>query len=98
MAKPTYEQLVAENRRLRHENQRLTRGVAEQEAQVDRLTAQVQHALRAAKRQTAPFSKGPPKVCPKPPGRKPGKDYGTPPTGPCRATRDRDQWPVASSQ
>ena len=72
MAKPTYEELAAENERLR-------RRVAELEALVDRLTGQVQQALRATKRQAAPFSKGPPKERPKPPGRKPGKDYGTPP-------------------
>src|SRR3990172_2640700 len=32
---------------------------------------------RDAKRQAAPFSKGPPKETPKKPGRKPGEDYGT---------------------
>jgi len=86
MAQPTYEQLAAENRRLRLENQRLARRVAELEAllgaqrtQIQRLTAQVQEALRATKRQAAPFSKGPPKDPPKTPGRKSGPDYGTPP-------------------
>jgi len=79
MAEPTYEQLAAENRRLRLENQRLTRRVAELEDLVRRLTAQVQEALRATKRQAAPFSKGPPKDPPATPGRKPGADYGTPP-------------------
>ena len=72
MAKPTYEELAAENKRLR-------RRVAELEALVDRLTGQMEQALRATKRQAAPFSKGPPKDRPKAPGRKPGKDYGTPP-------------------
>jgi transposase len=86
MAKPTYEQLVAENGRLRLENRRLAQRVAELEAlvasqqtHIERLTAQVQEALRATKRQAAPFSKGPPKDRPKTPGRKPGPDYGTPP-------------------
>jgi transposase len=79
MAEPSYEQLAAENRWLRAEHQRLTARVAELEAQVQRLTAQVQEALRATKRQAAPFSKGPPKDPPKTPGRKPGADYGTPP-------------------
>jgi transposase len=34
-------------------------------------------SVRATKRQAAPFSKGAPKTNPKPPGRKPGTDYGT---------------------
>ena len=34
-------------------------------------------AARAAKRQAAPFSKGPPKSNPKPPGRKSGDQYGS---------------------
>jgi transposase len=58
--------------------------IARLEAQVASLNDRVQHltdqfaaAARAAKRQAAPFSKGPPKANPKPPGRKPGNDYGT---------------------
>ncbi len=69
MAQPTYQQLLAEN-------QRLTRQVEELQAQVRQLTAQLQDALRASKRQAAPFSKGPPKDNPKKPGRKGGDDYG----------------------
>lgn len=38
-----------------------------------RLVEELQHSV---KRQTAPFSKGPPKADPKTPGRKPGADYG----------------------
>src|ERR1700689_1311175 len=34
---------------------------------------------RGNKRQASPFSKGPPKLNPKPPGRKAGDGYGTPP-------------------
>jgi len=63
MAQPTYQQL----------QQR----VAELEAQVRQLTAQLQEVLRASKRQAAPFSKGPPKDPPATPGRKAGPDYGT---------------------
>ena len=63
MAQPTYEQL----------QQR----VADLEAQVRQLTAQLQEVLRASKRQAAPFSKGPPKDPPATPGRKAGPDYGT---------------------
>lgn len=69
MAQPSYDQLLADN-------QRLTRQVEELQAQVRRLTAKLQEALRAGKRQAAPFSKGPPKDHPKKPGRKGGDDYG----------------------
>jgi transposase len=62
MAQPTYEQLQ--------------RQVADLEAQVRQLTAQLQEVLRANKRQAAPFSKGPPKDPPAPPGRKAGENYG----------------------
>ena len=41
------------------------------------LEAKLLESSRAGKRQAAPFSKGPPKVDPKTPGRKAGKDYGT---------------------
>jgi transposase len=54
----------------------LERRVAELEAQVARLTSQLEEAVRAGKRQAAPFSKGPPKPVPKKPGRKAGEDYG----------------------
>src|SRR3954466_15120864 len=37
----------------------------------------IEELRRAGKRQAGPFSKGPPKRKPKPPGRKPGEDYGT---------------------
>jgi transposase len=55
----------------------LERRVAALTAQVERLTAQLEEAHRAGKRQAAPFSKGEPKLQPKKPGRKAGKDYGT---------------------
>ncbi len=69
MARPSYEQLLAENQHLRQR-------VAELEGQLRQLTAQLQEALRATKRQAAPFSKGPPKANPNPPGRKAGVQYG----------------------
>lgn len=69
MARPTYEQLLDENRQLRAQ-------VAQLQTQVQRLSAQLQEALRAGKRQAAPFAKGPPKDKPKRPGRKPGAGYG----------------------
>lgn len=63
--------------RLRAENDRLRRRVAELEDRIADLEKKLDKALRGQKRQTAPFSKGPPKENPKPRGRKPGEDYGT---------------------
>jgi len=84
MPQPPYQQLSDENRQLRAENAQLKVRVGQLEAQVEQLTvqvrqltAQLQEALRAGKRQAAPFSKGPPKDDPKPPGRKAGPHYGT---------------------
>jgi len=53
------------------------RRIADVEARVAELERKLQEALRAGKRQSAPFSKGPPKSDPKPPGRKAGEGYGT---------------------
>ena len=69
MARPTYRELLNENRQLRSQ-------LAQLQGQVRQLTAQLHEALRAGKRQAAPFSKGPPKNKPKRPGRKPGAHYG----------------------
>ena len=69
MARPSYEELLAEN-------QRLQQRVADLEGQLRQLTVQLQEALRATKRQAAPFSKGPPKANPNSPGRKAGAQYG----------------------
>jgi len=41
-----------------------------------RILALLEEARRAGKRQAGPFSKGPPKSAPKPPGRKPGEAHG----------------------
>ena len=46
-------------------------------AQVADLTRKLSDALRAGKRQAAPFRKGPPKAQPKTPGRKAGEQHGT---------------------
>lgn len=51
--------------------------IAELQAQVAELTRKLEHALRAGKRQAAPFRKAPPKPDPKKPGRKSGLDHGT---------------------
>jgi transposase len=50
----------------------LQRALAENE----RLCKELEEALRSLKRQAAPFSRGDPKANPKPPGRKPGAQYG----------------------
>jgi transposase len=55
----------------------LQRRVHDLQAQNERLRRQLDAALRAGKRQAAPFAKGPPTGQPKKPGRKPGRDYGT---------------------
>jgi len=63
---------------LRRENDELRARVGQLERMVAELSRRLEESLRASKRQAAPFSKGPPKSDPKPPGRKPGPDYGTP--------------------
>lgn len=68
--------LQAENRRLRTENRLLHRQVAQAESRVVEPEAALDVAERQAKRQAAPFSKGPPRDHPRKPGRKPGKSYG----------------------
>ncbi|MGH3185075.1 MAG: IS66 family transposase, partial [Streptosporangiaceae bacterium] len=50
--------------------------IAQLEAQVADLTRRLEDALRAGKRQAAPFRKGPPKDQPKTPGRKSGDAHG----------------------
>src|SRR6187549_3357640 len=59
-----------------HENQQLRRRVADLEAQLQDLARRLEEALRAGKRQAAPFRKGPPKPNPKTPGRKSGAAHG----------------------
>jgi transposase len=55
---------------------RLQARVDELERRVAQLEALLEQALRAGKRQAAPFSKRAPKKVPKKPGRKPGDGYG----------------------
>ena len=57
--------------RLERENQELR-------AEVERLRRALEEALRAARRQAAPFSRRQPKANPQKPGRKAGPDYGRP--------------------
>jgi transposase len=63
------QQLRAQVEQLRRENEHLRRELEEARASLDQ-------AQRQAKRQAAPFSKGPPKSRPKKPGRKSGKAHG----------------------
>ena len=53
--------------------------IAQLEARIAELEEIIRRLQRGGKRQAAPFSKGPPKLDPKKPGRKSGDDYGTPP-------------------
>ena len=53
------------------------RRIAELEARIQKLEQQLASLSASAKRQAAPFSKGPPKADPKPPGRKSGPGYGS---------------------
>ena len=52
------------------------RTIAEQNARIEKLLGIIDALQRGHKRQAAPFSKGPPKPDPRPPGRKPGDAYG----------------------
>jgi transposase len=61
---------------LEKENASLERRLDRALAEIERLRKELEEALRSLKRQAAPFSKGDPKRNPKPPGRKPGAQYG----------------------
>jgi transposase len=76
MAKPTYDELLEENRQLRERCAEQERRIRQLERDVERLTELLEEARRAAKRQAAPFSKGEPKTDPKKPGRKSGLQHG----------------------
>src|SRR5262245_5157829 len=65
MAEPTCPNCIA-----------LERRVAELEARVAKLLAQLEALQRTTKRQAAPFAKDPPKEHPKTPGRKSGRRHG----------------------
>ena len=68
-ARNQVEQLEDKSQRLQEKLERLRE-------ENKRLRNQLDAALRAAKRQAAPFSRGKPKNNPKPPGRKSGKAHG----------------------
>jgi len=62
--------------RQRREIERLKQQIERLKQENERLGKELEAALRAAKRQAAPHSRGTPKEHPKRPGRKPGPDYG----------------------
>ena len=70
------EQLRRANEQLRQENERLHRENERLRGELDAARASLDQARRQAKRQAAPFSKGPPQLQPKKPGRKAGKAHG----------------------
>jgi transposase len=70
------QQLIEEVERLRSENAELQRTVARLTEQVAKLTAALEEARRAGKRQAAPFRKKGKSRKPRKPGRKPGEQYG----------------------
>jgi transposase len=70
------QKLIEEIERLRSENTELKATVARLTKQVGKLTAALEEARRAGKRQAAPFRKKPARGAAKKPGRKPGDEYG----------------------
>jgi len=58
------------------ENERLRREIQTLKAEIERLQRLLEEALRAGKRQAAPFSRREPKAHPQKPGRKAGDKYG----------------------
>ena len=68
--------LRVENRRLRRENKRLHADNERLRLRVAELQRRLDEAVRASKRQAAPFSKGAPTPTPRRRGRKPGATYG----------------------
>ena len=62
--------------KLRSDLDAARRTIAQQNVRIEKLLALVDSLQRGHKRQAAPFSKGPPKPDPRPPGRKPGDAYG----------------------
>ena len=71
------ERLRIENEQLRQQRDHLQRERDRLDQENGKLKQQLEQALRANKRQAAPFSRGTRKANPKPPGRKSGKAYGT---------------------
>ncbi|MGH2621863.1 MAG: IS66 family transposase [Anaerolineales bacterium] len=73
---PTYDDLLEEIKELRQRCAEQERRIKQLERDNERLTELLEESRRAAKRQSAPFSKGEPKADPKKPGRKSGLQHG----------------------
>jgi transposase len=73
---PSLEELVERIARLEAELAKRDRELAAKDERIAELERMVEELRRRGKRQAAPFSKGAPKLHPKPPGRKPGEGYG----------------------
>jgi transposase len=69
---PSDDELLALTRQQARLLRDLEARLARLQAETDRLKAELEEARRAGTRQAAPFSQGPPRPCPKRPGRKPG--------------------------
>ena len=76
MVVPSYQELLDDNQRLRQQLAEQQRTLQQLQQTVRDLQQRLADAERAAKRQAAPFSKGPPKDDPKRPGRKAGARHG----------------------
>ena len=77
LRRPTYDELLADNRRLREENARLRERIAQLERQVEELLRLVEKLRGEGKRQAAPFRKQEqPAAEAKKPGRRSGKRHG----------------------
>lgn len=72
-AEPTYDELLAENARLRQQVDALTVRLGEVTAKLEAALAEIERLKRGGKRQATPFSKGSRVPDPKKPGRKPGE-------------------------
>jgi transposase len=68
---------------------RLERLLLEKDRRIAELERLLEQSRRGGKRQAAPFSKGSAKDSPKPPGRKPGTQYGRQATRPVPAKVDQ---------
>ena len=71
-----FQTLLVENQQLRQQLADRDRTIDQLQQTLRALQQRLQAAERAAKRQAAPFSKGPPKPNPKTPGRKRGEQHG----------------------
>jgi len=76
-ARKQVEQLEDERQRLQEKLERLRQDNERLRQDNERLRNELEAAMRAGKRQAAPFSRGTPKQNPQSPGRKAGKAHGT---------------------